>query len=201
MGRIELTGVDMAKSGLSGSSEAMRMLKEFEPGLYKELGKQLRTQLNPIIKPIQSEINSSVTQEVFNAMQSSNRPGKSGMFHNGRSSWTGANITARVGVKPSDLITVTATGRNRSFGFDYAELAGIQRRPPRATSKSYTRNGESRRHRVNGQGLAFNEKLGREFGKPGRFAWIRVLRRKPEIEAKVENIADTFGVKLSRRLA
>lgn len=182
----------MAKSGLSGSSEAMKLLKEFEPGLFKELGKQLRTQLNPIIKPIESEINSAITQEMASKMP--------GMFHNGRSSWNGATLNARVSVKPADLITVTATGRSRAVGFDYAELAGIQRRAPRPVSRAYTRDGQPRKHRVNGQGLAFNAKLGREFGKPGRFAWIRVLKRKPEIEARVEDIANTFGVKLSRRL-
>ena len=182
----------MAKSGLSGSSEAMKILKEFEPGLYKELGKQLRSQLNPLIKPIQSEINSSVTQQVNSK--------ELNMFHGGRSSWHGANLTARVSVRPSDLISVTATGRYGAYGFDYAELAGIRRRPPRPMSKSYTLNGQTRKHRVNGQGIAFMNKLDKEFGKPGRFAWIRVLKRKPEIENRVSEIADFFGVKISRRL-
>ena len=182
----------MAKSGLSGSSEAMRILKELEPGLYKELGKQLRSELNPIIKPIESQINSQVSREVFTAMP--------GMFHQGRSSWNGARLTARVSVNPKDLITVTATGRSSAFGFDYAELAGIRRRPARRKSRTYTKNGRATSHAVNGQGDAFISKLNTEFGKPGRFAWIRVLRRKPEIENKVEQIADFFGVKLSRRL-
>jgi hypothetical protein len=95
LGRIEAIRRVMAKSGLHGSSEAMKILKEFEPGLYKELGKQLRSELNPIIKPIESQINNSVTQEVFSKMPS--------MFHGGRSSWHGARLTARVSVRPSDL--------------------------------------------------------------------------------------------------
>ena len=183
----------MAKSILTGSSEAIRELKKYEPGLYRELGKQLRSELNPIIKPIQSEINSSVTSDVFSKMP--------GMFHSGRSSWLGANVTARVSVNPKSLISIVATGRSKAFGFDYAELAGIQRRKPRPMSRTYVKNGRTVRHRVNGQGLAFNAKLMAEFGKPGRFAWIRVLRRKPEIENKVSNIADFFNIQVSRRLS
>ena len=193
MGRIELTGVDMAKSGLSGSSEAMRMLKEFEPELFKELKKKIVSELKPIVSPIQGEINSQVAGELKSVMP--------GMFHNGRSAFAGVAMSPRISTRPRDLVFINAAGTNRQVGYNYAELAGIQRRPPRSMSRPYTRNGEARQHRVNGQGLAFNEKLGREFGKPGRFAWIRVLKRKPEVEAKVKNIADTFGVKLSRRLA
>jgi len=38
------------------------------------------------------------------------------------------------------------------------------------------------------------------FGKPGRFLWQRVLKRKPEIEAKVSKIAEEFGIQISRKL-
>jgi hypothetical protein len=123
-----------------------------------------------------------------------------GMFHQGRSSWNGARLTARVSVNPKDLITVTATGRSSAFGFDYAELAGIRRRPARRKSRTYTKNGRATSHAVNGQGDAFISKLNTEFGKPGRFAWIRVLKRKPQIEEKTQIITDAFGIKVSRRL-
>jgi hypothetical protein len=191
-GRIELIGVEMAKSILTGSSEVIRELRKYEPGLYKELRKSLNSELNPIIKPIQTEINSDVGNQLRSAMP--------GMFHSGRSSWSGANLSSRVSTNPKNLISITASGKSGRVGFNYAELAGIQRRKPRPLSRPYQRNGQTVRHRVNGQGLAFNEKLMREFGKPGRFAWIRVLRRKPEIEQRVLGIADRFGIALSRRL-
>jgi len=182
----------MAKSILTGSSEAIRELKKYEPELYKELRKKLNTDLNPIIKPIQGEINSEITNSLKSSMP--------GLFHNGRSSWSGATMTSRVSTNPKNLISITAAGRSGKVGFNYAELAGIQRRRPRPISREYTKNGRTMRHRVNGQGIAFNEKLRSEFGKPGRFAWIRVLRKKPMIENKIERIATSYGIALSRRL-
>jgi hypothetical protein len=109
-------------------------------------------------------------------------------------------MTTRVSTNPKNLISITAAGKSGKVGFNYAELAGIQRRRPRPMSRPYQKNGETVQHRVNGQGIAFNAKLMRDFGKPGRFAWINVLRRKPEIEQKVSAIANTFGIALSRRI-
>ena len=182
----------MAKSGLSGSSETIKVLKELEPDLFKDIRKKVNSELKPVLNPIQSEIN-GMTNEMQSKMP--------GMFHNGRSAWSGTNITARVSTRPRDLIFINAAGKQGKVGYNYAELAGIRRRPPRARSKAYTINGQSRTHAVNGQGDAMIDKLQREFGKPGRFAWIRVLGRKPEVERKVQDIADEFGIKLSRRLA
>jgi hypothetical protein len=182
----------MARSTLTGSSAAIRELKKYEPELYKKLRQSLNSELNPVIKPIQSEINSNIASQVMSKLP--------GMFHNGRSSWSGATMTTRVSVNPKNLISITATGKSGKVGFNYAELAGIQRRRPRPMSRPYQKNGETVRHAVNGQGIAFNEKLRREFGKPGRFAWIRVLRKKPAIELKVSRIADRYGIALSRRI-
>lgn len=182
----------MAKSVLTGSAEAIRELKKYEPELYKELRKKLNSDLNPIIKPIQGDINTEITNSLRASMP--------GLFHNGRSAWTGANMTSRVSTNPRNLISITASGRRGKVGFNYAELAGIMRRKPRPISREYVKNGRTMRHRVNGQGVAFNDKLLREFGKPGRFAWIRVLKQKPAIEKKVERIADSYGIALSRRL-
>jgi hypothetical protein len=182
----------MAKSVLTGSSEAIRELKKYEPQLYKELRKKLNSDLNPVIKPIQGQINSEITNTLKSSMP--------GLFHNGRSSWTGATMTTRVSTNPKNLISITAAGRRGKVGFNYAELAGIQRRRPRPLSREYVKDGRTMRHRVNGQGIAFNAKLRQEFGKPGRFAWIRVLKQKPMIEKKIERIATTYGIALSRRL-
>lgn len=183
----------MVKSVLSGEAEAIKALKNLEPELFKELKKKMNTQLRPILTPIQSEINSQIGSELRQSMP--------GMFHNGRSAWNGSRLSPRVATRPRDLIFINATGVSSKFGFDYAELAGIRRRPPRRQSRSYTRNGRTMRHAVNGQGDAFISKLQQEFGKPGRFAWIRVLRRKPEIEDKVLAITDAYGIKVSRRLS
>jgi len=88
-----------------------------------------------------------------------------------------------------------------SSGLIYAELAGIERRPPRAVSKGWGSSSVGyHSYTYNGQGKAFNKKLGSMFGKPGRFLFKRVLRRKPEIEAKVKKVAEQFGIKLFAKL-
>lgn len=189
----------MTQSKLIGSAEIVRELKKYEPELFKQLKKDLRTDLNPIIKPIQGEINSEVTNTLRSVMIGRGRS-ESGMFHNGRSSWSGATITAKASTNPRSLIFIEAAGRNGKVGFNYAELAGIERRRPRPRSREYVKNGRTMRHAVNGQGLEFNAKLRREFGKPGRFAWIRVLKQKPQIEKKVSVIADRYNIKVNRRI-
>jgi len=182
----------MARSTLQGSAEVIRELKKYEPELFKELRKSIKSELNPIIKPIQGQINSEVTNALRSTMP--------GMFHSGRSAWSGATLDARLTTKPKELVFINATGRTGKVGFNYAELAGIERRKPRPLSREYVRNGVTRRHRVNGQGLAFNAKLAREFGKPGRFAFIRVVKQTPAIELKVLRITDKYNVRVNRRL-
>jgi len=187
----------MAKSHLTGSSDYLRELKTYEKGLFAQLKKRMTTDVSPILSPIESEINSSVTSQLKSTMP--------GMFHNGRTAWAGVDVRPRVSVRPRDLITIEGTGKNqgmgRQLGFDYAELAGIERRPPRAVSKGWGSSSVGYHSYVyNGQGLAFNRRLGAKFGKPGRFLFKRVLRRKPEIEAKVKKVAEQFGIKLFSKL-
>ena len=182
----------MARSTLQGSAEAIRELRKYEPELYKQMRKDLISLVNPLIKPIESQINSEITNEIKSKMP--------GMFHNGRSAWSGAILSARVTGKPKELIFINAAGRSNKVGFNYAELAGIERRKPRPVSREYVKNGRTMRHRVNGQGLAFNEKLGRTFGKPGRFAFIRVVKQTPDIERKVLIVADRYNLRVNRRL-
>ena len=182
----------MARSTLTGSAEAIKELRKYEPELYKQFRKDLNSQLNPIIKPIQGQINSQVTNELKAEMPR--------MFHNGRSSWSGVNISSRVTSKPKELILINAAGRAGKVGFNYAELAGIQRRKPRPQSREYIKNGKTMRHAINGQGLEFNDKLRRTFGKPGRFAFIRVVKQTPAIERKVLFITEKYNLKVNRRL-
>jgi hypothetical protein len=187
----------MAKSGLSGSSEVVRVLKVYEKDLFKQLKKNINSELKPILNPIEGEINSSVTSSLRSTMR--------GMFHDGRTGWSGVKVSPRVSVRPKDLVFIEGKGRNAGMdtqlGFEYAELGGIERRAPRAVSKGWGISTPGYHSYIyNGQGKAFNRKLTSSYGKPGRFLWIRVLKRKPEIEQKVEKIADEFGIKISRRL-
>jgi hypothetical protein len=187
----------MAETYLSGEKEAMRALRDYEKSLLPALRKAMNTELSPILNPIENSINSSDTTRLKSAMP--------GMFHDGRTAWSGVDVKARVSLRPKDLIFIEGKGRSngmgKQVGFEYAELAGIERRAPRPVSKGWGSSSVGYHSYIyNGQGKAFNKKLGATFGKPGRFLWTRVLKRKPEIEAKVEKIAEQFGIQLSRKI-
>lgn len=190
----------MAKSRLEGSAETVYLLKTYEKDLYKELGSRLESQLRPVIGPIQGQINGVVTQQLKSRRDA-------GMFnHSGRTSWGGAEIKVKTSVQPRNLIFIEGKGKGSGdyaqVGFNYAELAGIRRRPPRPISKGWneTSAGGYHAYMVRGQGDGFIDMLSK-YGKPGRFLWKRVLNRKPEIEEKVLQIAELYNIKLNRRLA
>ena len=185
-------------TNLEGSSEYLRMMRTYDKDLYKELAKNLQTQLKPILNPIESEINGTVTGELKSRRNA-------GMFnHSGRTQWGGVNVKAKTSIQPKNLIFIEGKGRGAgsldgALGFEYAELAGIRRRPPRSMSKGWGSTSTGyHSYRQNGQGDAFISMLGK-YGKPGRFLWKRVLKRKPEIEGKVESIAESLNVKINRR--
>ena len=188
----------MAETYLSGDKEVMRALKDAEKRLLPELRKALNSELSPILSPIESQINSSDTSKLKSQMP--------GMFHDGRTQWGGVTVRARVSLRPKDLIFIEGKGAGKgsldgAVGFEYAELAGIERRAPRAISKGWGSSSVGYHSYIyNGQGKAFNAKLGSAFGKPGRFLWTKVLKRKPEIEAKVQRISEQFGIAISRKL-
>jgi hypothetical protein len=185
-------------TNLEGSAEAVRMLKQYDKDLYKELGKNLQTQLKPIIGPIQGQINGTVTSQLRSRRDS-------GMFgHSGRTSWAGATIKVKTSVQPKNLIFIEGKGQGANsldgaLGFEYAELAGIRRRPPRTMSKGWGSSSTGyHSYTQNGQGDGFINMLSK-YGKPGRFLWKRVLKRKPEIEDKVEKIAESLNLRINRR--
>lgn len=188
----------MARSGLSGSADVIRALKTYESDVYKEFRKSINSELKPILNPIEGQINSEVTSSI--------RSNLKGMNHNGRTAWSGAKVTARTGMRAKELVFIEGKGRNGGMdvqlGFEYSELAGIERRPPRPVSKGWGSPSVGYHSYIyNGQGKAFNRKLTSVYGKPGRFLFKRVLKRKPEIEDKVLKIAERFNIKLNRRLA
>jgi hypothetical protein len=186
----------MRQSGLSGDTEVFKMLRQYDKDLFAELRKKVNSQLAPQLEPIENEINSSLTSSLRSNMR--------GMFYDGRSGWAGVKIKARVSTRKRELIFLEGKGGNeglgQQFGFEYAELAGIERRPPRSVSKGWYSTGVGYHSYIyNGQGKAFNRRLTQLYGKPGRFMWIRVLKRKPKVEEKVLQITDSLNIKINRR--
>lgn len=112
------------------------------------------------------------------------------MTHRGKTRWRGVN-KPRVEFTPGKtragahrLVNIAFTGGSRGLGFDYAELAGIRRRPPKEYSKEYQRRGDSviRQHRINGQGDGFIKALEDQvMEKPGRFAFSGMLKKRAEV--------------------
>ena len=179
---------------VDGIAYTVKVIRNVERGLISELRKEIRKELRPMVNKITSEINSSVTSKLMSRDYE--------MFHNGRSSWNGVRGYATIkSTNKQNAAQLVFTGRNGKVGFDYAELAGIERRAPRKRSKGwYSSSPGYHSYTYNGQGLVFNDRLEKDFGKPGRFAWIRVIKRRKEVEREFKQVIDKFTERISRKL-
>jgi hypothetical protein len=169
------------------------------------------------IKAIRSDIRSIVTSAGAVSKIRSRTPAiapLSGMANNGPIKWAGVktinvsvlpSITS-IGTKSKPLVKITATGGANSLGFDYAELAGIRRRPPRDRSKirGGTLRGTAKGDgsmALRGQGDNFIRVLEDRNGKtPGRFAFRAVFETRGKIMAGIQQTLDRYAEKVNRRL-
>jgi hypothetical protein len=168
------------------------------------------------IKAIRSEIRSIVTGSGAVSKIRSRTPAiapLSGMANNGPTKWAGVksvsvSVLPRIaaGKRSVPLVRIAASGGATSLGFDYAELAGIRRRPPRARSK--IRGGTTRGSQkgdgsmaLNGQGDNFIEYLEARNGKsPGRFAFRAVFDTRRAIMAGIQRTLDKYAERINVRL-
>jgi len=189
LGRIEVRRV-MAR--VEGIAEVTKLLKRFEPDVLKEMRKDLRTELKPLTQQIASQINTEVTSK----LQSRDYE----MFHNGRTAWSGVRGgTSLLASRRGSVAKLTFTGRSGEVGYNYAELAGIERRPPRRISKGwYSTTPGYHSYTYAGQGKVFNERLEKDFGKPGRFAFARFLKKRKEVDKQAQQVADRFVKRVNR---
>jgi hypothetical protein len=138
----------------------------------------------------------------------------SGMANNGPIKWAGVkrvNVSVlpkitSFGHSSKPLVRIAVTGGATSLGFDYAELAGIRRAPPRARSKIRgtgtrgTQKGDGSMA-LNGQGDNFIRYLEDRNGKsPGRFAFRAVLDTRGKIMFEIQKTLDRFAERLNMRL-
>lgn len=160
----------------------LAILKKISPTLMKEFRKELRGRLQPYASAIANSIPGN--------------PPISGMNHNGVTRWEG-KPKGRVNFSPRGrrnaligLIFTGGTRQNGPLGFDYAEVAGIRRRPPRAVSRIYEDQfGTLKTHRVNGQGDAMIRAIRRRKpipGKAGYFAFDQALQKFPLLKKIAE---------------
>jgi len=189
----------MATPKVSGVREAKEILKRVDNDslkqLQKDFHKNMGSPLNKISK--QSQINNRrLKQELPNMFN-----------HRGRTRNTGADLKASF--RPSatygrSIALITARGRNNQFGFEYAELAGINKsmngrrsRKPGSTTRGSRRGDGS--YRLNGQGQAFNQILNR-INKPGRLSYDAAQENRDELEKVALDVLEKLFKKLNEEL-
>lgn len=171
------------------------------------------------VKKLKQEADSAVQSTgVFSAIRS-NTPSvapMSGMIHNGATKWAGVSqvktaippITLRRLARKRDtpIISIHATGSPDGLGFDYSELAGIRRNPPRSRSKipSTGLRGSGRGDgsiAINGQGDNMIQVLEDRVGKsPGRFAYDAVIKKRSALNLALQVVLDKYAAIVNRKL-
>lgn len=176
----------------------VRKLKGVDRRVLNDLRKELRGKVQPYANSIANAV----------PAQSPLR----GMRHNGVTRWEGkpkatVSFTPGKSRKGNRLLSIKLTGGSAGrgpLGFDYAELAGVRKRPPKPFSKVYRDSqGLSRQHRVNGQGDAMIDELRRRNpirGKAGYFAFDEALQKYPLL-SKIGALAlSKFSTKITHEL-
>jgi len=196
-----------ATVSIKNVEKVVRELRELEETAITQLRSDLKVRLNPIASMVASQI----------PRESPLRPSRNpngtlkggGMSHRGETRWRGVNkpvvqfTPGRRRDKSYKLVNIAMTGGSRGLGFDYAELAGIRRRPPKLISKPYQRRGDAvvRQHKVNGQGDGFIKALQEQVRQaPGRFAYIKFLQRRPELVAIAMRTLNEAAAKVNRKI-
>jgi hypothetical protein len=149
-------------------------LKEIDPGLARQLGKDLKSDLSKFASDIQNEMPPESPL--------------SGMAHSGRTGWSPAIV--KISATPGagwgrSIARVVIEGRPRPAALKIAEFAGSSR---------YTKS--------TGPGRAFVENLEQKYplvkGRGGRFGFRAYYQKQPEMLAIIEKVIDRF-VKLTNK--
>lgn len=177
-------------------------LKELGPKAMRDLRKDIRNSIKPLAAQVKADVPSSSPFKGMNAN------------YYGRVQWQHPRVTVSItpGKKSiheySPLITLVATGGRTKVGFDYAEMAGVRKRPPRPLSRKYKRRTDSveRQHKVTTQGDNLIEKarqVSKYNFKAGHFAYGKFLSLRPQMILlalqSLDKTANEFNIKLRRR--
>lgn len=184
-----------------GVREMLKMLQSVEPATYAQLRKDIRK----IAAPAVSAVKSSVPP--VSPFAGRREDGFSG--HAGRTAYSGVTAGASItpfqrsrafGSTTANLVAVTATGRNRQYGFNIVDMAGRgtgRGRRPKTVTKPYPYKGGTRAHRLNGQGQAMIDALPK---KPSRYFYPAIENQLPAIRGQVElsfrQVAAQFNMKV-----
>lgn len=181
------------KIEIIGLQAAVRELNKFDRGLIPRLRNRLRAATE--------EDRAKIVRVIQETTPLLRQARNTGFFHFGRSAWNEANVDIDRLSGKNLLIAIKATGRNQKFGFDYAELAGINAPRVGGVSRAFSRVNSDKNNIVTaqrGQGAAFVKMLNNHLppnhtAKPGRYAFQALVRRMPYIQKKVIQIIEDFG--------
>jgi hypothetical protein len=153
-----------------------RRLKEIDPDLRKQVGKDIKE----AIRPTAARIKARIPQQ----------PPLSGMRHAGRTAWRGVNVGAYAtpGGGRGSIARMEVFGRGQyRAGLKIADLAGTRGR--------YVR-GE--------RGRKFIDNLDRRYplsagGKGGRFAWQNFMKERPFLIEEVVDIINGYVKRFNKK--
>lgn len=178
-----------------GLPKLKRQLTAAEKQFIKDLRRNARTELGPIISKVRSQIPAVAPI--------------SGMDHAGRTKWARPKVSsyanprarAKRGRSTVPIVGIRATSPSGAVGFQYGELAGIRRKPPKPVSKGWNSTSPGyHSYRVNGQGEAMIQRLEKIRVKPGRFFYKNVAKYLPEIRTRMRGIVEDSVKDLNRKL-
>lgn len=180
-----------------GVKETIREMRKFEPEMLKDMRKSIRQITQPAVSAIKS--NSPKVAPL------------SGMANNGRSGYTRPKVTVQVtpsarsgfGQNTANLVSISATGSGKQYGFDIADMAGKANNPGlyRQTRKFVDpRTGDIVRRKINGQGVNLIQKLNSRGGPASRYVYKSIEDKLPAIRREVANVIERTMDDFTRRL-
>lgn len=181
-----------------GVNDTIKLMRQLEPDTLKNMRKSIRQIAQPAVLKIKS---SAPTVAPL-----------SGMAHNGRSAYSTPKVTVSVtpsqrsrapGSTTSNLVSITAAGTGKTYGFEISDMAGRANQAGKySRSRTYVKAGNQVRHRLNGQGENFIDVLNSRFGPASRWVYKRIEDQLPGIRREVARVIsqtmDEFNRKLNR---
>lgn len=181
-----------------GVKETIREMRKVEPEMLKDLRKSIRQITQPAVSAIKS--NSPKVAPL------------SGMANNGRTGYTTPKVSIQItpgarsgfGRTTANLVSITATGSGKQYGFDIADIAGRANQDGKYTQTRQfvdPRTGNIVRRRINGQGTNLIKVLNSRYkNPPSRFVYGSIEDKLPAIRREVGNVIERTMDSFTRRL-
>lgn len=174
--------IELAPGQVKGLAEVLNQIKKVDPDTLKLLRKEMRKTANPYLTRVRNFISGS--ESLLRAPGSkTGKPAQ--IFHNGRTGWTGATVKASLSASryPRSILMVEATGKNKQYGYDILDKAGL--------------NGYSTRQ---GQALIAMVNSRLKTQKPTRMLYRALSKDLPDLRRDMMFILDNYMDRLTAKL-